>query len=49
VTRLIDDHVARRADNSRKIWALLTFSMWFDRYADSSRRPELESAPAVAR
>ena len=33
VTRLIDDHVAGRADNSRKIWALLTFSLWFDNYA----------------
>lgn len=32
--RLIDDHVARRADNSRKIWALLTFGLWFDRYAE---------------
>jgi asparagine synthase (glutamine-hydrolysing) len=34
VGRLLDDHVAGRADNSRKIWALLTFSLWFDRYAE---------------
>ena len=32
--RLLDDHVAGRADNSRKIWALLTFSLWYDRYAE---------------
>jgi asparagine synthase (glutamine-hydrolysing) len=33
VVRLIDDHVAVRADNHRKIWALLMFTLWFDRYA----------------
>jgi asparagine synthase (glutamine-hydrolysing) len=33
VTRLIDDHVARRYDYSRQIWNLLIFSLWFDRYA----------------
>jgi asparagine synthase (glutamine-hydrolysing) len=32
VGRLIDDHAAGRADNSRKIWALLTFALWFERY-----------------
>jgi asparagine synthase (glutamine-hydrolysing) len=36
VTRLIDDHAARRADNSRKIWALLTFALWYDRYGNGS-------------
>jgi len=35
VTRMIDDHVAQRADHGRKIWALLAFSLWFDRYAAS--------------
>jgi asparagine synthase (glutamine-hydrolysing) len=42
VTRLVDDHVAGAADNSRKIWALLTFALWFDRYAvgsDVGREP----------
>jgi asparagine synthase (glutamine-hydrolysing) len=47
VTRLIDDHVAGTADNSRKIWALLVFSLWHDRYASAPARPELASAPAV--
>jgi asparagine synthase (glutamine-hydrolysing) len=32
VGRLIDEHLARRADHHRKIWALLIFSLWFDRY-----------------
>jgi asparagine synthase (glutamine-hydrolysing) len=30
--RLLNDHVARREDNSRKLWALLTFSVWYDAY-----------------
>jgi asparagine synthase (glutamine-hydrolysing) len=32
VNRLIDDHIARREDNSRKLWSLLTFSLWYERY-----------------
>jgi hypothetical protein len=44
----LEDHAARRADNSRKIWALLTFSLWFDRYADGSAPAELDVAPLVA-
>ena len=47
VTRMLDDHVAGRADNSRKIWALLTFSLWFDRYADGTAA-ELEPERLVA-
>ena len=38
VGRLLDDHVAGRADNSRKIWALLTFSLWHERYAEGAAR-----------
>ena len=33
VRRLIDEHWAGRVDHHRKIWALLVFSLWFDRYA----------------
>jgi len=46
VTRLLDDHEAGRADNSRKLWALLTFALWFDRYAAArapAERPTVES------
>jgi asparagine synthase (glutamine-hydrolysing) len=32
ITELLESHTNRRADNSRKIWALLTFSLWFDSY-----------------
>jgi asparagine synthase (glutamine-hydrolysing) len=32
VTQLLDAHTNRQADNSRKIWALLTFSLWYDSY-----------------
>jgi asparagine synthase (glutamine-hydrolysing) len=31
VTRLLDDHVARRADLSRQIWGLVCFSLWLER------------------
>jgi asparagine synthase (glutamine-hydrolysing) len=44
VARLLDDHVVGRADNSRKLWALLTFSLWFDRYAE---RPVPLATPAA--
>jgi asparagine synthase (glutamine-hydrolysing) len=43
VTRLIDDHVARRHDNSRQIWNLLVFALWFDRYAGAGSSPSASS------
>lgn len=49
VSRLLDDHVGGRGDNSRKIWALLTFSLWFDRYASpgsAAKRPRLTRVAA---
>jgi asparagine synthase (glutamine-hydrolysing) len=33
VTRLLDDHVARRRDNWKQLWTLLSFAIWYDRYA----------------
>ena len=33
VTRVLDDHVAGREDLSRQIWGLLSFTLWFERYA----------------
>ncbi|MFQ5457272.1 MAG: asparagine synthase (glutamine-hydrolyzing) [Myxococcota bacterium] len=32
VTGLWEDHASRRTDNSRQLWTLLTFSLWYDRY-----------------
>jgi asparagine synthase (glutamine-hydrolysing) len=43
VAALIDEHAAGTSDNSRKIWALLTFSLWYDRYAVGSAM--VEAAP----
>jgi asparagine synthase (glutamine-hydrolysing) len=33
VSKLIDAHVDGREDYSRHLWGLLSFSLWFDRYA----------------
>jgi asparagine synthase (glutamine-hydrolysing) len=33
VTGLLDAHAAGTRDHSRELWALLVFSLWFDRYA----------------
>jgi hypothetical protein len=36
--RLIDDHVARRADLSRQIGGLLAFTLWYERHVENIRR-----------
>jgi asparagine synthase (glutamine-hydrolysing) len=46
-TRLLDEHVSGKVDQSRKLWALLVFALWWDRYAEG--RSELPEASAVAR
>ena len=33
VTRVLDEHVSGKEDLSRQIWGLLSFTLWFDRYA----------------
>jgi asparagine synthase (glutamine-hydrolysing) len=38
VTRLIDDHVARRADLSRQLWGLLAFTLWYERHIENIER-----------
>jgi asparagine synthase (glutamine-hydrolysing) len=48
VTKLLDEHEAGRADNSRKIWALLTFSLWFERYG-AAGAPSAEARVQAAR
>ena len=30
ITRLLDDHIARRTDASRQLWSLLVFGLWRD-------------------
>jgi asparagine synthase (glutamine-hydrolysing) len=48
VTRVLDDHVARRADLSRQLWGLLSFTLWYERHVEGMTRPtSLE--PLVAR
>jgi asparagine synthase (glutamine-hydrolysing) len=44
VTRVLEDHVSGKEDLSRQIWGLLSFTLWFDRYA---REPSPASAGAA--
>lgn len=34
VSRLLDDHVAGRADLSRQLWGLLAFTLWHERHVE---------------
>ena len=40
VSRMIEDHQAKRVDYSRNIWSLLVFSLWHDTYMGAS--PKIE-------
>jgi asparagine synthase (glutamine-hydrolysing) len=39
VTRLLDEHVARRQDHSRQLWGLISFSLWADQVASAASAP----------
>ena len=34
MTRLLDEHVAGREDNSRQLWGLLAFTLWYERHVE---------------
>ena len=34
VARLVEDHVAGRADLSRQLWGLLAFTLWHERHVE---------------
>jgi asparagine synthase (glutamine-hydrolysing) len=34
VKRLLDEHVARRQDNSRLLWGLLAFTLWYENHVE---------------
>jgi asparagine synthase (glutamine-hydrolysing) len=38
VERLLDTHVAGRADLSRQLWALLSFTLWYEHHVEGLRR-----------
>jgi asparagine synthase (glutamine-hydrolysing) len=46
VTKLIDDHVARREDLSRQLWGLLAFTLWHERHVERTPGPLREPRPA---
>ena len=43
VTRLMDEHLARRQDNSRLLWGLLAFTLWYEHHVEQEP-PLLRSA-----
>ena len=47
VRRLLDAHVARRQDNSRLLWGLLAFTLWYEHHVEQEP-PLLRSAPMEA-
>ncbi len=38
VTRVLDEHVAGRRDNSRQLWGLLSFTLWHERHVEGVAR-----------
>src|SRR5438477_1008289 len=34
VQRMLDEHVAARVDNSRQLWGLLAFTLWYERHVE---------------
>jgi asparagine synthase (glutamine-hydrolysing) len=38
VTRLLDEHVARREDWSRQLWGLLAFTLWHEAHVERAPR-----------
>jgi asparagine synthase (glutamine-hydrolysing) len=38
VTRLVDDHVAGRADLSRQLWGVLALTLWYEHHVEGARR-----------
>jgi asparagine synthase (glutamine-hydrolysing) len=51
VTELLDEHVARRQDNSRQLWGLISFSLWAEHGASpgEAARPRRESPTVTQR
>jgi asparagine synthase (glutamine-hydrolysing) len=45
VTRLIDEHLARRRDNRMVLWALLIFELWHQRYLGTGISPVASGQP----
>lgn len=44
VTRLIDDHVAKKTNNSRQLWSLVIFTTWYEQLGQAAA----ESVPAAS-
>jgi asparagine synthase (glutamine-hydrolysing) len=49
VSRLLDDHVARRHDNSRQLWGLMSFSLWAEQMERAAAGPRpVANVPSCA-
>lgn len=46
--RLLDEHLAGKKDNSRRLWAILVFQMWHGLYIEQSisASPQVQEAAA---
>jgi asparagine synthase (glutamine-hydrolysing) len=44
--KLVDNHIADKADNSRKIWTIYTFLVWYDTYFTC--HPRAMAQPSVS-
>ena len=42
VSKMVDEHVRRRADHSRALWSLIVFEHWNQQHAVAPRPVELE-------
>ncbi|MGH0037031.1 MAG: asparagine synthase (glutamine-hydrolyzing) [Myxococcota bacterium] len=47
VRRILDDHFARRVNADNQIWALITFTLWYQDYIASRAALDAMPAPAV--
>jgi asparagine synthase (glutamine-hydrolysing) len=48
VSELLDEHVARRRDNSRQLWGLMSFSLWVEQMEQPAGAATPRAAPITA-
>jgi asparagine synthase (glutamine-hydrolysing) len=46
VRRLLDEHLAGKADHRKPLWTLLAFELWLERFGPEAPRPAIPDEPA---